>query len=61
MPLKNLAAWINRHDDGTPQPRATVQGNAVLIRSTEVLADGTLAIAEISVTNLASARAVLGY
>lgn len=56
-----LAAWINTHDDGTAQPRATVTDFGVAIRSTEVYPSGELVVVEELVYDGDAARAVLGY
>lgn len=62
---QRLAEWVNTHDDGTPQPRATViqhRGRAVVdIASTDYFANGTFSVAHALVADLAQARAVLGY
>lgn len=61
MNLERLAQWINTHDDGTAQPRATVSGDAVDLRSTLYHADGSTEIETVRVSTMGEARDVLGY
>lgn len=68
----NLAAWVNTHDDGTPQPRADVVPTLlgpppglvtyrVRILSTEALQNGARRKIAQPADSLAQARAILGY
>lgn len=61
-----LAAWVNEHDDGTPQPRAEEFGMAsgvygVRIRSRVVYMDRTRSTETDIVYSVAEARSILGY
>lgn len=56
-----LAAWVNTHDDGTVQPRATVTDLGVAIRSTEVHTSGALVVVEEIAFDCEDARGILGY
>jgi len=56
-----LAAWVNTHDDGTAQPRASVTDLGVTIRSTEVHPSGALVVVEEIAYDCEAARAILGY
>lgn len=60
-----LALWVNGHDDGTDQPRATVvdEGGriAIDIKSTVFFLDGSAAVETDRVFGMQSARNVLGY
>jgi hypothetical protein len=56
-----LAAWVNSHDDGTPQPRATVTDLGVAIRSAELHPSGSLVVFEEIAYSCEQARVILGY
>lgn len=63
-----LAAWVNEHDDGTPQPRAEefaikspTGGFGVRIRSRVVYLDRTHSTETAIVYSVAEARSILGY
>lgn len=61
-----LAAWVNEHDDGTPQPRAEefaspTGGSGVRIRSQAKHLDGTQTTETDTVYSVSAARLVLGY
>lgn len=56
-----LAAWVNTHDDGTAQPRATVTDLGVAIRSTEFHPDGSCVVIEEIAFDAEDARNILGY
>lgn len=58
-----IVAFVNEHDDGTPQPRAHVDERlaAVVIQSTVIWPGGASAIELDSVRTQAQALAVLGY
>lgn len=60
---KRLVAFVNSHDDGTPEPRAhydAIDGR-VRITSTCFLKDGRQSFEFDYVRTLGEARAVLGY
>lgn len=60
-----VADFVNRHDDGTPQPRATVvsdgPGYIVEVRSTEYRDGAFDRIATDRAHSLSDARGILGY
>lgn len=65
---RSLAAWVNTHDDGTPQPRAEefaikspTGGFGVRIRSCASHTDGTHSIETELAYTVTGARAILGY
>lgn len=56
-----LAAWVNTHDDGTAQPRASVTDLGVMIRSTEAHPSDVLMVVEEIAFDCEDARGILGY
>ena len=58
--LELIAKWVNTHDDGTPQPRAVVEGDRVAISSTE-WKDGYSYIEKNYAISFKEAREILGY
>lgn len=62
---QRIATWANSHDDGTPQPRATVEttGSTVTIqlRSSERTSDGAWSVVAEHMRSLSDVRDALGY
>lgn len=57
----HLVLWVNCHDDGTAQPRASVHALGVMIKSTEYRIDGSIAVVEELAVSPDDARGILGY